>query len=523
MKLTKYMVMGAVALTMGLSSCVDDLNVEPENPTTKTELTSKEDYLGVIARTYGGLVLEGGVQVNDGGRAVYTRLLWNLQELSADEAIVGDNWKDAGLPEVKYNNAGPDCAMLYEAYSRFNYQIALCNETLRVLNNAGEFFSAEEIDAFRREMRVLRALSYYYIIDIFGTGPWTDENSVVGEIPPTYTRKQLFDAVVADLNDAVPGMKPASQQVYGRVSREAGYMLLAKLYLNAEVYTGQAMWGECAAACQEIVKTINTLAPEYKYLFCATNDKYVGNGEIIWAVPQDENTLQTYGGTTYLAIGCYNADVVAKFSENGQFIFGLEKGPWGGPRVRPELSQALDHSDKRRLIYEGELNENVDNLQDWKIDGDGYMCIKYVYTPETNYYNDGNTDTAPDCFNSADYPLFRLADVYLMLAECDMHGTSCNGLYYFNEVRKRAGLATVNSYSADDLLKERMCELYWEGHRRSDLIRFGKYTGNNYNWSWKGGVLEGVSIPEYRSLYAIPVQFESTLGQNPGYPRTAAQ
>lgn len=432
MKLTKYMVMGAVALTVGLSSCVDDLNVDPENPTTKTELTSKDDYLGVIARAYGGLMLEGGVQVNDGGRAVYTRLLWNLQELSADEAIVGDNWKDAGLPEVKYNQAGPDCAMLYEAYSRFNYQIALCNETLRVLNNAGEFFSGEEIDAFRREMRVLRALSYYHIIDIFGTGPWTDENSVVGEIPPTYTRSQLFDAVVADLNDAVPGLKPASQQVYGRISREAGYMLLAKLYLNAEVYTGTPMWQQCATACQEILKTVNTLAPEYKYLFCATNDKYVGNGEILWAVPQDANTLQTYGGTTYLAIGCYNADVVAKLTENGDYIYGLTKGPWGGPRVRPELSQALDASDKRRLIYEGELHENVDNLQDWKIDGDGYMCIKYVYTPEYNYYNEGNTDTAPDCFNSTDYPLFRLADTFLMLAECNLHGVSCDGLLYFN-------------------------------------------------------------------------------------------
>lgn len=521
MKFTKYMALGAIALSMGFTSCVDDLNVDPENPTTKTELTSKDDYLGVLARAYGGLVLEGGVQVNDGGRAVYTRLLWNLQELSADEAIVGDNWKDAGLPEVKYNIAGPDCAMLYEAYSRFNYQIALCNEFLRVIRNAGAFFTPQEIDSFCREVRVLRGLSYYHIIDIFGVGPWTDENSVVGEIPPTYTREQLFNAVVADLEDAVPGMVPASQQVYGRVSREAGYMLLAKLYLNAEVYTGTAKWHECAQACQQIVTTIPSLAPEYKYLFCATNDKYVGNGEIIWGVPQDANTLQTYGGTTYLAIGCYNADVYSEDKNNNRFPYGLEKDPWGGPRVRPELSKALASNDKRRLIYEGQLHENVDNLQDWKIDGDGYMCIKYVYTPEDNYYNEGNTSSAPDCFNSADYPLFRLADTYLMLAECQLHGENCNGLDYYNKVRQRAGLNTVSSYTADDLLKERMCELYWEGHRRSDLIRFGKYTGSDYNWSWKGGVLEGVSLPEYRKLYAIPVQFEATLGQNPGYPRTA--
>ncbi|MDE6371275.1 MAG: RagB/SusD family nutrient uptake outer membrane protein, partial [Duncaniella sp.] len=382
MKLKKYMVWGVLSLATVLTSCVDDLNVDPENPNIKTTLNSRDEYLGVIARAYGGLVLEGGVQVNDGGRAVYTRLLWNLQELGADEAIVGDNWKDAGLPEVKANIAGPDCAMLYEAYSRFNYQIALCNETLRVLKNSGDAFTPAEVDAFSREMRVLRALSYYHIIDIFGKGPWTDENSEVGEIPPTYTRAQLFSAVVADLQDAVPGMIPAAQQVYGRVSREAGYMLLAKLYLNAEVYTGTPMWNECAQACQQVTATLNTLAPEYKYLFWATTDKYVGNGEIIWGVPQDANTLQTYGGTTYLAIGCYNADVYAAQKKAGEYPYGLEKDPWGGPRVQPELSQALASNDKRRLIYEGELHESVANLQDWKIDGDGYMCIKYVYTPE---------------------------------------------------------------------------------------------------------------------------------------------
>ena len=124
------------------------------------------------------------------------------------------------------------------------------------------------------EARVLRDLSYYHMIDIFGRGPWTDENSTVGAIPPTYNRKELFDAVVADLVDAVPQLTPASQQRYGRISREAGYMLLAKMYLNAEVYTGTAMWQECANACNEILKTINQLAPEYKYLFCGSNDKY---------------------------------------------------------------------------------------------------------------------------------------------------------------------------------------------------------------------------------------------------------
>ena len=514
MKISKKIAIGALAFTLGMTSCVGDLNVDPENPTTKTELTSKDDYLGVLARVYGGLVFTGGVSVNDEGRAVYTRLVWNLQELPTDEVIIGDNWKDAGIPEVKSATAGPDCAMLYEAFCRFNYQIAICNEFLKVIDNGANFFTEAEVKQFKAEVRTLRALSYYHIIDIFGRGPWTTENSIVGAIPPTYDRQQLFDAVTADLSDAIDDLLPASQQIYGRLSKEAGQMLLAKLYLNAEVYTGKAMWSECANLCKSIASSIAWNPNlEYKYLFCGTNDKYVGNDEIIWAVPQDANTIQTYGGTTYLSVGAYNAKVDC-------LPYGCAGDQWQGPRILSNLSQALASNDKRRLIYEGNFHENVlpADLADWPEDGGGYMCVKYVYTPETNYDNTGNTDTAVAAFNNADYPLFRLADVYLMLAECELHGVSCQGLDYYNKVRLRAGLHAVGSYTADELLNERMCELYWEGHRRSDLVRFGKFSGANYLWEWKGGSYNGATIESYRDLYAIPVQFESTLGQNPGYP-----
>ncbi|MCM1163022.1 MAG: RagB/SusD family nutrient uptake outer membrane protein [Muribaculaceae bacterium] len=516
MNFRKYIIPVGVALSLCATSCVDDLNVDPENPTTKTELTSKEDYLGLVARAYGGLVFGGGVQVNDEGRAIYTRLVWNLQELNSDEVVMGDNWKDAGIPEVKKAIAGPDCRMLYEAYSRFNYQIALCNAVLKVIDHATEYgVTDEEIAQFKSEMRTLRALSYYHIIDIFGKGPWITENHVIGDIPPTYTREQLFEAVTADLSDAINGLLPARQQIYGRISKEAGQMLLAKLYLNAEVYTGKGMWQEAANLCQQIQQSIPWDASlDYRYLFCATNDKYVGNGEIIWAVPQDANTMQTYGGTTYLSVGAYNAKVDC-------LPYGCAGDQWAGPRVNPTLSRTLTSSDKRRLFYTGKLHEDIlpADMQDWTEDGGGYMCVKYVYTPENDYTNASGKYTAVSAYNNADYPLFRLADVYLMLAECEKHGASgCNGVDRFNDVRLRAGGAPVGSYSLDDVLKERMCELYWEGHRRSDLIRFGKYTGSNYMWSWKGGSYAGAAIADYRSVYAIPVAFEETLGQNPGYP-----
>ncbi len=514
MKLSKYIVLGAIALSSpAFVACVGDLDVTPENPTTKTEISTAEELYGELAGIYGGLVFEGGITVDDGGAGVYTRQLWNLQELCSDETLIGSNWADGGIIELVYSTWSPDNHWLYECFSRFNYQIAIVNQFLRDLHKYGSLLPGSDnlsVEVFDAEARTLRALSYYHMIDIFGVGPWTTEDSPVGVTPPTYDRKQLFEAVVEDLANAIPNLVPASQQVYGRLSREAGYMLLAKLYLNAEVYTGEPRWQDCANACNEIRKTIDTLAPTYKYLFCATNDKYVGNGEIIWGIPQDGTTLTTYGGTTYISGGSYRGD------SDLLKTLGLAVSGWEGPRVREELSKALLPNDARRLIYEGEYTEDIQDLSD---KNQGYMCVKFVYTPEDDYKNE--KQETPYCntiFNPADFPLFRLADVYLMLAECELNGAQgCNGIEMMNRVRQRAGLADVRTLTAENILDERMCELYWEGHRRSDLVRFGKFAGSNYNWSWKGANANGANVQAYRNVYCVPTQFVSTLGQNPGY------
>lgn len=512
MKLNKYFIIGGVALTFGLSSCVGDLNVEPTDPNSKLELSSKDEYLGMLSRAYGGLVLEGGITVDDPGAGTYMRQLFNQQELTSDEALVGKNWNDVGLDEMGFAIPSTTNHWGYEMFSRINYQISICNEFLRSIGNGSQYFSDAELKTMKAEGRVLRDLSYYHMIDIFGRGPWTDESSIVGAIPPTYNRTELFNAVVADLKDAVPQLTPAAQQEYGRISREAGYMLLAKLYLNAEVYTGTSMWQECADACKQVVGSGIQLASDYRYLFCGTNSKYVGNGEIIWGVPQGPNTA-CWGGTTYLSIGAYNSNV-----DTTPYGFAGTVSGWDGPRVRPELSDALASNDRRRLIYEGSFQKDITDLTSWTVDGSGYMCIKFVNTDENDYYNVNGTVLQSSANQvSTNFPVFRLADAYLMLAECQLHGISCDGLNYYNMVRTRAGLSPVGSYTADDLLHERMCELYWEGHRRSDLIRFGKYTGSTYNWQWKGGVQEGTALASYRNLMPIPTQFIETLGQNPGY------
>lgn len=516
-KLT-YAAAGCMALLGGATSCVGDLDVTPKNPSNVTALTTGAQYYQSFAQVYSGLAIAGvndqsDISVDDGGAGVYTRQLWNLQELCSDEAFIGKNWNDAGLDELDYSTWSADNHWLYECMSRFTYQINVCNQFLRTIDQATSVenpLSGAEITEMKAEIRVLRALSYYHMMDLFGRGPWITEANTVGETPVTMTRQEMFPLVIADLIDAIPNVKPAAQQTYGRLSREAAYMLLAKLYLNAGVYTGTPMWAECAKACQEITKTINTLAPTYKYLFCGSNDKYVGNGEILWAVPQDNSNLQTYGGTTYLGIGAWNASI----PEDLFHKFGSTAAGWGGPRVRPELADAFGADDPRYLIYEGTFTNDLNDIGDWGLTGSGYMCVKYVYTSEDDY--DNTQGVLYNTFNSADFPLFRLADTFLMLAECQLRGVECNGQNYFDRVRERSNQPAIelNDYN---LLQERMRELYWEGHRRSDLIRFGQFSGSNYIWSWKGGVQQGQSIDSYREVYAIPTNYTATLGQNPGY------
>lgn len=522
----KYTAAVCVAMSIGFSSCVDDLNVEPKNPANATELTDGSQYYSLFSQVYAGLVLSGvnggsDITVDDGGAGVYTRQLWNLQELCSDEAFIGKNWNDAGIDELDYATWSPDNHWLYECMSRFTFQINICNEFLRQIDAAASVanpISAEEIKAMKAEARALRALSYYHMMDLFGRGPWVTESHEIGSTPPSMDRKEMFPLVVADLVEAIPDIPVAANQVYGRVAREGAYALLAKLYLNAGVYTGTAMWSECAKTCQEILKTIPDLAPEYKYLFCASNDKYVasrsasGNMEILWGIPQDNSNVQTYGGTTYLSIGAYNANIDAAL----QARLGIEGTGWGGPRIRPELANLFASTDSRNLIYRENLSNDLNEIGDWGMPGgSGLMCIKFVYTQEGDYENE-NGAVKVNTFNSTDFPLFRLADIYLMLAECELNGVPCNGQNYFDLVRQRAGLEST-PLTADALLSERARELFWEGHRRSDLIRFGKFTGNDYIWSWKGGIVTGQAIAATRNLYAIPTQFISTLGQNPGY------
>lgn len=515
MKLYKYLVPGIGALmALSAASCVGDLDLTPNDPNVKLELNTVEEWDGFLGRLYGNLYRDDVISTSDGGAGTFTRAHFNLQEVTADECFISEVWNDPGYQPLNFNQWGSNNEWIYAAFAREFFNAKMGAEFIAKMRESGAaFFDQAEVDARIAEASVLRGLAYYMMIDLFGRGPWVDESSVTGAIPPTYNRTELFNAITEELRTAIPNLKPAAEQAYGRVSREAGWMLLAKLYLNAEVYTGTPMWQECADACKQVVSTGIELAPEYKYLFCATNDKYVGNGEILWAVPQQQGRMETWGGTTYLTAGCWMAkpadpSILTKLNYSGD--------AWEGLRCRPELSKALK-GDPRRMLYEGEYQEEIPVLNGNEKTSCGYMFIKYSNSPEDDYLNTAGNTNNNVAMSNIDYPLFRMADTYLMLAECQFHGVNCNGLNYLNKVRERAGLDALGSLTADDILHERQCELYLEGHRRSDLIRFGRYTGSTYLWSWKNGTLDGGFIPEYRALFPIPYQYTETVGQNPGY------
>ena len=520
MKISKYITLGAIAMLLGINtSCVGDLNVKPDDENKLTDLTTKDQWMGYFGSIYGNLIYEGNLTPSgvDGGAGIFSRCHWNLQELCADGASLMSSWNDPGYPDLKFDTWTSDNTWAFMCFQREATTARQCMVFYNALSDASKFFTEEEIAQMRAETLVIHSLCYYYMIDLFGKGPWVDANLAVGATPPTYDRVQLFDATVAQLNEVINSgkLKPAKEQEYGRVSCEAARMLLAKLYLNAEVYTGKPMYDKCAEQCKEIVKTIPTLAETYKYLFCMSNDKYAKNGgEIIWSLPEDELYAQSYGGTTYLSAGAFFADIDKEEARK----LGNPNSMWNGLKMKPQLVLEFEPGDQRRLIYEGEFKLDVRDLTNNNKDGDGYMCVKYPVTYEDDYYNDNNKEHSI-VFNNADVPLFRLADTFLMLAECQVRGVedADPGFKYFNAVRDRAGLAPKTSVTLDDILHERTCELYWEGHRRSDLIRFDKFTGGNYLWAWKGGVYEGTSIDSYRNLFAIPYQYVSTVGQNPGY------
>ena len=501
----KKIYMAVLAFLMVFASCTDDLDQRPHIGTTSADVFSTIDgYKSMIAKVYASFILKGDNK--DGGDDIGTfggyelwRSYFNLQEGTTDVAafrwVSGDNlW---GLCYLTWDaNDGQNS----DTYYRLYYTVALCNEYIRNCNNAGGFSADEQalIAGYAAEARFMRAMCYEMVLDLYRQGPYVDENTpTTGVFPPCYDAAALMDYVESEINDILPALPDHPD--YARAGKGAAYALLARMYLNAETYTGTARYDDCITACKNVMALGYTLEPDWKKLFNADNDKRTY--EIIFAFASDAVEAVTWGGGTYLICGSVGSDN----GQNGP-DYGINTG-WGNFRSTGAFYDIFDENDSRRLFFtEGQDQYITNSIEDGK---QGYHMCKF-----TNLTDGGEaaSNSAADGCNT-DIPVFRLAEVYLTAAEAVVRGgkgmsaDEARGLV--NQIRRRAFNGTSGDIDADAMtldffIDERGRELYMECVRRTDLVRFDRFTTDKYLWEWKGGIASGRAVDSRYNHYPIP-------------------
>jgi len=528
--------LGMLALAAGLaatSSCNKDLNQTPDySANSEVVYSDPAQIQQVLARLYATFAVSGqqgpagqaDISGIDEGFSNYLRQYWQIQEVTTDEAIIG--WNDGTLPRLNTNQWDANNEFVRATYDRVFYEIALCNEFIRQTSDANlskrgvSADAANTVRIYRDEARVLRALSYWHALDLFGGGPFATEADAIGTTPQYKKGTDLFAYIESELLDIDKGGRLlAPRAVYARADKAVCWTLLTKLYLNAKTYTGTDRSTDAITYANNVLGAGYTLSPNYSWLFLADNDKSAARQEIIFPITFDGIRTQTYGGMTYLV----HAPVGGRVQPA---TIGINGG-WGGLRTKPSLTSlfpggATGTSDARQAAFftDGQKS-SVDTLT---LFTNGYLVLKYKNVTSTGGAgSDAQVNGGSGNFADTDFPMFRLADVKLMYAEALLRGGSGGkfgtALSQVNDVRSRSGAAPLAGVTLNDLLDERGRELYWEGHRRTDLIRFGKYT-TGYNWAFKGGVPAGKDIESYRTLFPIPNTdrvANPNLPQNPGY------
>ena len=521
---TRLLTLGVLLLA---SAGCGELTVEPKSTITSSNVfNDPASYKSFLAKLYAGLATTGqsGPDGNpdiggiDEGFSQYLRGYWQLQQLPTDESIIG--WGDIGLPELNTQLWSATNPFVNGMYSRIFYQVALVNQFLRETSDAKlseRGTSAElraRIQGYRAEARFLRALSYWHAVDLFGSVPIVDENFDLSALPRQGTRSEVFNFVESELKAIRASLPPTSRgDNYGRASQGAVDMVLAHLYLNAAIYTGTARWADARAAAEAVITSGNySLDPNYMRLFSIDN---TASQEIVFMIPFDGNRTRTWGGMTYLAHAAVGGSMNAA-------AYGIDF-PWWGLRIRPEAVDRYEGGatgpDRRTsYFYTAGQTKTIANIGEFT---NGYAAPKYRNI--TTSGQPGSNSTHPD----TDYPMFRLADAYLMYAEAHLRGgggTAANALTYVNLIRQRAYGSTAGNITAaqltlDFILDERSRELLLEAFRRQDLVRYDRFTDNT-TWTWKGGVQAGQVTPAFRDLYPIPANelfANPTIRQNPGY------
>ena len=530
-----------------MCSCVGDLDVMPLDPnimTAEDAYSTPESYLQGLKKIYSVWALSGqdnagasDLEGMDAGNTVLLRCWWTLQENTTDEAKCawGDSWV-AQVNSIVWNTA--EVEPMEGLYHRSMYVVSIVNDFLKQLQNAPEGVDRERYNA---EARFCRALAYYVLMDAFGNPPFATEETG-SSLPEQIKRADLFDWIEGELN-TIKSSLPEMTDEYGRADQHCVDFLLARMYLNSEVYTGTKRYTDCITACNNII-TSNSyeLADDYAELFMADNGENAdARKEIIFPVIADGNTTQSYGiGAIILGSRSGSEGTVENYGCNGgwdgfratgnlvrAFNYDAEESAWTADNINSFDNRAIFYSEGRSL--------DITTSAIGTFTEEGWAVYKY-----SNLNSDG-TPGKNTTFPDTDFPLFRLGEVYLMYAEAVARGgeggSTSKAVEYIQNLRKRANTAysevteswlaentsvsgSTASVAYGNILNERCRELYWEATRRTDLIRFGLFTSNSYTWSEKGGVISGVGVDNKYNLFPIPVSDISVNGnlhQNEGY------
>lgn len=536
----KYIIFSVLLSALMFSSCVKDLDVTPNDPNRILSGSLGNDTLyleQVLAKIYASFSISGqwggnpDIAAGDENFFTTVRALWNLQEITTDEAICA--WGDVGIADLNTQSWTPANPFLTALYQRLSISVTYVNDFINQVDANGH----PSADLFKAEARFLRALAYYWQIDLFGNPPFTTEANGVGlDAPEQGTRVEVYNYIVDELNEIIPLLPSAAQvQHSSQASKEAAQMLLARLYLNAEVFTGTANWNGVIDACDAVIAGgAFDLAADYRQNFTADNN-YPVNPEMIFAIEYDGVNTQGYVGTTFIIES--SSDAVYVRAED---YHGLTANTnWNGNRARINFMDILVDT---LTTYGGNPIDANDLEFTQAADGRVYLkqkrALKIPSPTASGDYGIGVykftarnlNGTLPATYNAAfactDFPVFRLADAYLMRAEAAWrNGDAASAVEDINMVRRRAygddsGNITVGDLDAMFLLDERGREFYYEAQRRTDLVRFGQFTDGTYHWEWKGNDQNGVATSAHLDLFPIPadeIAANPKIKQNDNY------
>jgi hypothetical protein len=520
-----------IAALAVMASCTKKLDLKPTNDITAEDVYSTPaGYKLALAKAYAAFALTGNTGgtgqpdvpreiIADEGNSDFLRLYWNLQEITTDEAAW--TWQNdagvQGLHEMSWSSVNP---IIGGVYYRAFFQISLCNDFIRQAaesNITGKGFSTGTIDSirnYRAEARFLRAYQYWMLMDLFGSPPFVTENDAIGTvIPKQIQRQDLFSYIESELKAIETELVQARANEYGRADQAAAWALLARLYLNAQVYTGTPRYSDAITYAGKVIGAGFTLHNNYRHLMLA--DNHLNTDEFIFTINYDATYTQNWGGTTYLVHG--PAGIPASMSGTS--------GTWSGLRCTQNFvtlfNDQTGNTDSRAQFYTTGQNLNMNDLY---TAADGYSTYKFRNLTRAG----GAAPHADPAGNWADvdFPLFRLAEMYLIYAESVLRGGNggnvATAVGYINQLRTRAYAGSGGNIQAGDLtldfiLNERARELYYEAHRRTDLIRYGRFTGGGYLWAWKGGVKAGAAVADKYNLFPLPA---TDLSSNPNLKQT---